>query len=191
MAGPARIRWNVRSADAGTFLHSFVWQVACWSVCVVQYTVVEFYRDSSAKLARSEISINPRSQIELWRISEFFFRQGLICLRPILREAIRILKIIGLKIGLQDAIKLGDDFVERPASPRAGVEDAAGFGLQRQKIRLDSIVDISEISLLLACRKNSRPLAGAHLDGQLMDHARQSPLVSFAGAVDVAAIAAR
>jgi hypothetical protein len=52
-------------------------------------------------------------------------RQGLIGFRPILREAVGVLEVVGLELRTQHAIELIDDLVERPASPRPGVVDAA------------------------------------------------------------------
>src|SRR5438270_12970241 len=88
-------------------------------------------RKSSAELAGSEIGIDPGTEIEFRLVPKLLPRQGLIRFRPVLREPVRVIEIVRLQIRLEGAIQLGDDFIERPAPPRAGVENAAFFRVHR------------------------------------------------------------
>src|SRR5207249_8558078 len=101
------------------------------------------------ELAGGVVGLDAGAQVVLGLVAELLAGQGRIGLGPVLGEAVGILKIVGLKIGLQDAIELGDDVVEAPASAGAGVVDAAFARFHGADVGGDDIVDVDEIALLL------------------------------------------
>ncbi len=110
---------------------------------------------------------------------------GQVGFGPILRKAIWVLKIVGLQIGFEGPIELGDDLVEGPGFSGSDVECAGVGAGEGFEVGLDDIVNVDKIPPLLARVKNARATAGAHLFGELMNHAGEFSLVIFAGSVDI------
>src|SRR5688572_14121075 len=115
-----------------------------------------------AELARRMVHVDACAQVELGLIAELLAGEALVGLRPVLREAVRVFEVVRLEVGLEHAVELRDDLVERPAPPGAGVEGAALVRGERFHVRLHDVVDVNEIPLLLAGREDPRALAGAH-----------------------------
>src|SRR5690349_16539241 len=77
------------------------------------------HRDSAAtgcsgtQITRCVIGLDSLCQIVLRGVSEHAAGFGQVGLRPVLREAVGVLEIVGREIGFQHAVELLDHLVER------------------------------------------------------------------------------
>ena len=141
---------------------------------------------SDAERSARVISLDSLAKVDLRLVADLLSREKLIRFRPILGEAVRIFEVLWLEIGLQRAVQLGHHVVEAPALTPPGIEDSAFARFRRTEICLNHVINVDEIAPLLAGGENARPLAGTHLPRELLDHARELPLVILAGAINVA-----
>ncbi len=110
---------------------------------------------------------------------------GQVGFGPILRKAIWVLKIVGRQICFECPIELGNNLVKGPGFSGSNIEHAGVGAGQGFEVGLNHIIDVDKIAPLLACIKNARSLAGAHLFCELVNHAGKFAFVVFAGAVDI------
>jgi hypothetical protein len=96
-----------------------------------------------------------------------------------------VVDVLGLPLGFEDAVEVGDDVVEGAGDAAAGVVDAGGAGAGGEDGAVDDVLDVDEVAELLAVLEDARGLSAADLLGELEDHAGGGAFVGLARAVDV------
>src|SRR6266550_1861527 len=127
----------------------------------------------------------PRFKWKLRGVPERAARLGQIRLGEILVMGVRIIEVIGLKIGLQSAIQNKDELVKRSSLATAEIVNSARAGIERANRSIHHILHINEIAALFAVFENARALASAHLLRQMINHACGHAFVRFARAINI------